>query len=117
MAYRVNESYADDDERTLVKKIAWECEDEFDSSEDEDDHSIYFQHQQRHYWYCSECKTCITQDCLVDSNNQHFQLNKDTGEYFPTSITMNGKLYKLIIHRDKDIEVFGYFSSACWGSS
>ncbi len=113
MAYRVNESA---DEQPMAKKVMWE--EEVDSSDDEEDHSFYFETpESQSYWYCSGCKTCITRECVVDSNNLHFQLNKATGVYYPTSVTMDGKILKLIIHRGKDMEIFGYFSASSWGSS
>jgi len=103
MAKKVNEP-----KQFRILQVSWECD--VDSSEDEEDHSIYFENSHNQsYWYCAGCKTCITKPCHVDSNNQHFQLNTHTGQYFPTSMTMNGKTASLIIHRTKDTEIFGYF--------
>jgi hypothetical protein len=94
---------------TQTKTVTWE--EDVDSSDDEyeEDHSIYFESRSQPYWFCEGCKTCITKQCHVDANKQHFQLNKQTGQYFPTLTSMNGKTAHLIIHRFKDTEIFGYF--------
>jgi hypothetical protein len=94
------------DEMPPAKKVMWE--DDVDSSDDESDHSIYFENNLS-YWYCTECKTCITRKCVVGPDNQHFQFNKEIGKHFPTVVTNNGITYNLVIHRTKDTEIFGYF--------
>ena len=93
-----------------VEDVEVEEDVEVDSSDDEyeDDHSIYVESLRHSQWFCEGCNTCITKPCHVDTNNQHFQLNKQTGQYFPTSISMNGKTAHLIIHRFKETEIFGY---------
>ncbi len=116
MACRVNES---DVEHPPAKKVMTP-EEEFDSSEEEEDHSFYFENRESQpYWYCHECKTCITRPCFVDANNQHFQMKKDTGEYYATSVTMFDKPFKLIINRnnENDNEIFMYVSALPWGHS